>query len=145
MNRGLLKRVPRYFSHPLLRTSTTRTLFASLLIVLAGCRETPVTSAHGKPVSHWVGALRDSDARVRKRAVAALGNVGPADKAAIPALIEAVKDRDATVRGEAILALLKLGPAAKDAIPVLTQAQRDRDAQVRSYATKALEKIGGSP
>jgi HEAT repeat protein len=118
--------------------STVVVLFAG---VLAGCDPTPATLVHGKPVSYWVQAMHDSDVRVRKRAVGALGNVGPADPAAIPALIQAVSDRNAKVRGEAILALLKLGPAAKAAIPVLTQAQNDRDAQVRTYATKALEGI----
>ena len=68
--------------------------------------------------------------------------MGPADPAAIPALIEAVKDRDAKVRGEAILALLRIGPEAKEAIPTLAEAQKDKDPQVRSYAAKALAKIG---
>jgi HEAT repeat protein len=122
--------------------SSTLVVFAGLTALLAGCGPTPATLAHGKPVSYWVQALRDPDVRVRKRAVASLGNVGPADPAAMPALMQAVSDRNAKVRGEAILALLKLGPAAKDAIPVLTQAQRDPDAQVRNYATKALERIG---
>jgi HEAT repeat protein len=116
-------------------------VFAGLTVLLTGCDHTPATLAHGKPVSYWVQALHDSDVRVRKMAVASLGNVGPADPAAIPALMQAVNDRNAKVRGEAILALLKLGPAAKDAIPVLTQAQKDRDPQVRGYATKALERI----
>ena len=144
MNSGTLKRDRRCLFHLVMRT-TAQMLAAGLVVLLTGCGKAPVTLAHGRPVSHWVGALHDSDARVRKRAAAALGNVGPADGAAIPALIEAVKDRDAAVRGEAILALLKLGPAAKDAIPVLTQAQTDRDARIRSYATKALERIGGAP
>jgi HEAT repeat protein len=120
-------------------------LLAGLVVLLVGCGKTPATLAHGKPVSHWVHALNDTDVRVRKKAVAALGNVGPVDPAAIPALIGAVKDQNAKVRGEAILALLKIGPAAKEAIPVLTQAQKDKDAQVRSYAAKALERIGNDP
>ncbi|HLJ94008.1 MAG TPA: HEAT repeat domain-containing protein [Gemmataceae bacterium] len=113
-----------------------------LTVLLIGCARTPATQAHGKPVSFWVQALHDADARVRKRAVHSLGNVGAADPAAIPALIEAVQDRDAKVRGEAILALLRIGPDAKEAIPILTEAQKDKDPQVRSYAVKALEKMG---
>ena len=141
MNGGRLKMVLRYFSYPVVRTSVAQAFFAGLVVFLSGCGKTPATLAHGKPVSHWVQALQDSDVRVRTRAVTALGNVGPADPAAIPALIAAVKDRNAKVRGEAILALLKLGPAAKDAIPVLTQAQKDQDAQVRTHAAKALQRI----
>src|SRR5262245_53444420 len=92
------------------QTGARRALIPGLAVLLAGCGNTRVTVAHGKPVSYWVRALRNSDARVRKKAVAALGNVGPADAAAIPALMEAVSDRNAKVRGDAILALLKLGP-----------------------------------
>ena len=118
-------------------------LICGIALLAAGCGQPRATLAHAKPVSHWVGALHDPDARVRHKAVQALGNVGPADPAAIPALIEAVKDQDAKVREEAILALLKIGPAAKKAIPALTEAARDKNVQVRSYAVKALAKIGG--
>jgi hypothetical protein len=142
MNDGLLRCGIRHLSRPVVRTGARRAFFAGLVVLLAGCGNTPTTLVHGKPVSYWVRALHDSDVRLRKRAVAALGNVGPADPAAIPALIEAVSDRNAKVRSEAILTLLKLGPAAKDAIPILTQAQKDPDAQVRMYATKAQERIG---
>lgn len=117
-------------------------LLVGLVALLVGCGKTPATLAHGKPVHYWVQALQDADARVRIKAVHSLGNVGPADPAAIPALSRAVSDRDAKVRGEAILALLRIGPAAKEAIPVLTEAQKDKDAQVRCYAAKALERIG---
>ena len=142
MNSGLRTLGMRRLSYLVLRTDARRAVFAGLAVLLTGCGNTPATLAHGKPVRYWVQALHDSDVRVRKRAVAALGNVGSADPAAIPALMEAVSDRNAKVRGEAILALLKLGPAVKDAIPVLTQAQKDPDAQVRTYAAKALERIG---
>jgi HEAT repeat protein len=46
-----------------------------------------------------------------------LGNIGPGDPAALPALTGALKDADAGVRCEAVLALLKYGPGAKEAIP----------------------------
>jgi HEAT repeat protein len=112
-------------------------------ILLTGCsRKDEPVMAHGKPVSHWLEELKKSDSQARKKAVIALGHVGKADPAAIPALIGAVKDdRDATVRREAVLALLTTGPDAKDAIPILTEAQSDKDATVRSYASKALERI----
>ena len=118
-----------------------RILVISLLISLSGCNQAPPTLAGGT----WAKALRNHDAKLRKKAAFTLGNIGPSDPAVLPALIGALKDTDPAVRCEAILALLKLGPAAKDAIPVLTQAQRDKDARVRSYATKALEKIRNGP
>jgi HEAT repeat protein len=118
-------------------------LILVLLALLCGCRKAPPTLAHGQPVSHWVEALRDPDPVVRMKAVKILGNVGPADATAIPALITAVKDADFAVRDEAVLALLKIGPAARDAIPVLTEAQHDEDPTVRSHAAKALARIQG--
>jgi HEAT repeat protein len=117
-----------------------RTLVAALLIVVSGC---------GQPqppprVSHWVQALRQPDARVRKEAAFKLGNLGPTDPAVSPALIGALKDADAGVRCEAILALTKCGPDAQAAIPVLADLQqRDPNARVRSYASKALKKLRG--
>ena len=98
--------------------------------------------AGGRPVSHWVEALKSPDAKQRKTAVTKLGNVGPADEAVLPALLGALNDADAAVRREAILALMKYGPGAREAVPRLTDLrQSDRDAQVRTLAAKALEKL----
>lgn len=109
---------------------------------VSGCGPVRPTLAGGKPVGHWVQALRNPDVKVRKQAAFKLGNVGPTDSAALPALMAALKDRDARVRREAILALVKCGPGAKDAIPELIEVHRkDRDAKVREYAEKALEKL----
>jgi len=92
--------------------------------------------------SKWAEALRDRDARVRKKAAFTLGNIGPSDPAVLPALMGALTDADAGVRCEAILALLKYGPGAREAIPALTEIQeKDRDARVRAYAAQALEKL----
>jgi HEAT repeat protein len=115
------------------------------LVSSTGCGKRQPMLAGGKPVGAWVQALQDPDARVRKQAAFKLGNVGPADPAALPALIGALKDPHAAVRREAILAVLKCGPAARDAGPVLLELQRnDRDAQVRGYAAQALDKLQGS-
>jgi HEAT repeat protein len=118
-----------------------------ILVALAvGCGKEPPTLAGGKPVSHWVQALQDPDARVRKQATAKLGNVGTADPAALPALTGALQDRSPEVRREAILAVLKCGPAAREVMPVLTELrQRDPDPRVRSFAARALEKLQGEP
>jgi HEAT repeat protein len=115
-----------------------------LAVAAVGCGEARPTTAGGKPVSYWVEALQDPDAKVRKKAATKLGNVGAADAAAVPALAGALKDRDAGVRAEAALALLRIGPAAREAIPALEDAARaDRDARARGYAAKALEKARG--
>jgi HEAT repeat protein len=120
-----------------------RIVLATLpILVLSGCGKGQPTLAGGKPVSYWVQALHDPDARVRKKAVFKLGNAGAADASVLPALLRALKDVDAAVRCEAILALLKLGPPAREALPILGELERsDRDARVRACATRALEKL----
>jgi hypothetical protein len=112
-------------------------------LAIGGCQPKdlgPMLS-HGRPVAHWVEQLKLADAKARKKAVAALGHVGTADRAVIPALIAAVKDRDAGVRDEAVLALLRIGPDAIDARSVLLEAERDPDHRVRASARKALQRI----
>jgi len=114
------------------------------LVVLIGCGGPPTPlKIHDKPVAHWLQALHDPDAKARRKAIEALSNVGSADPAVIPALIEALDDREAGVRGAAVLALLKIGPEASEAVPALRKAQKDKDVKVRTYATKALVRIGG--
>ena len=121
-----------------------RGLVLALAILVAGCGgpPTPLT-VHDKPVTHWLQALHDPDAKARRKAIEALSNVGAENPAIIPALIEALDDREAGVRGAAVLALLKIGPEAGEAVPALRKAQKDKDVKVRTYATKALVRIGG--
>src|SRR5258708_1569651 len=109
-------------------------LAALSLFFLTGCSKAPPhTLAGGKPVSNWVELLQNSsDAKLRQEAAFKLGNVGPSEPAAFPALLGALKDRDAAVRSEAILALVKFGPAALDAVPTLTELRDgDDDPKVR--------------
>ena len=100
------------------------------------------TLSGGKPITHWVEALKDPDSSIRKNAVRKLGNVGPADPQVLPTVTSALNDQDREVRCEAILALLKCGPDARPAIPALTELQqKDRDPKVRDYAARAMEKL----
>ena len=119
-----------------------RRMIAGLVILMAGCGTAQPTSVGGKSADYWVRALRDPDARLRRRAALKLGNAGPVDATIIPALIEALQDRDSSVRTQAVLALLRIGPAAREASSALEErATKDRDATVRAYAIKALEKV----
>ena len=123
-----------------------RTLILGLAILVgvgcAGCGKSSAPLAGGKPVPYWIEALQAPDARLRKKAAFKLGNVGPADPSALPALLGALDDRDAAVRCEVILALVKFGPAARDGVPALAKLrQRDRNAQVRDYAARAVERL----
>ncbi len=114
----------------------------SVLALASGCGPAAPTLAGGKPVSHWLQALHAADANERREAAEKLGNVGPADPAACPALAEALRDPDARVRGAAILGLVRCGPSAKAAVPALQDLRdHDPDAGVRNYAGRALEKI----
>jgi HEAT repeat protein len=119
------------------------TLLLGAVALVNGCGKPAPLLAHGKPVGDWVQALKDPDARVRKKSASVLGNVGAIDPEVVPALAAALKDRDAGVRSEAVLALLKIGPAAQEAAPALAEAQTDRDPKVRTYAAQALERIQG--
>jgi HEAT repeat protein len=122
-----------------------RNLFVAAvgLLAVVGCGQKPTTLSGGKPVSHWVEVLKTSpSAKARKEAAFKLGNVGPAESAALPALVGALKDADAAVRREAILAVVKFSPQAREAVPALTELRPlDRDPVVREYARKALEKL----
>ncbi len=125
-----------------------RVLLLALLIALAaGCRDKPATAARyfeGEPVEHWLAEIKSPDAKKRKHAADGLGNVGPVDPGAIPALTAALKDKDAKVRVAAVLALSKIGPPAASAAPDLEAAAKDTDPEVRKYASTALQRIRGS-
>jgi HEAT repeat protein len=119
-----------------------RCLLAALLaLALAGCGRTPATTAHGRPITHWVDSLADPDAGVRRRAARVLGNVGPADAAVLPALARAAADRDPLVRCEALQALAKIGPAAREAAAAVEACRHDRDPRVRAWAAAARQRI----
>jgi len=121
------------------------TLIATAMLA-AGCtREKVPTELYfsGEPVSHWTEAAKSPDPKVRKKAIDVLGNVGPADPAAIPALITALKDKNVTVRDAAVLALSKIGPLAAEGLPALREATRDPNPTVRAHAITAVERVAG--
>ena len=98
------------------------------------------TAYQGKTVSQWIEVLKDKDVRVRNAAATALGQIGPAAKAAVPALIEALKDKDRTVRRVAAFVLGQIGPAA---VPALIEAlKKDRVGRYSTAVVDALGKIG---
>jgi len=129
---------------------TDRILFFTLAIALLsmsflsiGCGASSPTMAHGQPLDYWVKSLQSPDAKLRKKAVQVLGNIGPADSTVVPALSAALKDPDTAVRSEAVLSLTKMGPKAKDALTTLSEISHDRDAKVRAQVEKAMHAIQG--
>jgi HEAT repeat protein len=112
-----------------------------LVLSLAGCGRGPTLVA-GKPVAHWLAALGDPDAKVRRKAALKLGNFGPARREVLPALLGALRDRDASVRCEVIRALVKFGTEARPAVPALEEIhQHDGSASVRACAAAALDRF----
>ena len=116
-------------------------------LCLFGCGRSDVPKEKyfgGEPVEHWLEAIKSPDPKVRKKAADVLGNVGPVDPRAVPALIEAVGDKDAKVRDAAVLGLSKVGPAASSAESALEGATRDKDSTVRAHAATALGRVRGA-
>ena len=93
----------------------------------------------GKPLSAWVEQLADRNATARQEAAEALGQIGPAAKPAVGALIAALGDADDAVRDAAAEALAVFG---KDAVGPLTAALKHTDASVRRGAAAALGHMG---
>jgi HEAT repeat protein len=117
-----------------------------LAMVSLGCHRADIPPGkyfHGQPVEYWLEAIKSPNPQTRKKAADVLGNVGPIDPRAIPALIEAVRDKDPLVRDAAVLALSKIGPAANAAETALQQATQDTDKTVRTHAAMALERVRG--
>jgi HEAT repeat protein len=105
-------------------------------------------------VSLDIRDLKSTNARVRARAAANLGNnasPGSPDndreqaRRAIPALIEALKDTDPSVRWAAALALGNIPGDMRIAVAALIEALHDPDDQVREHAADSLGSIGQSP
>jgi HEAT repeat protein len=77
---------------------------------------------------------------VRRDAALALGQIGPAAKAAVPRLTEMLEVF--SVESAAATALGQIGPAAKASVPALTKQLNHRDKEVREAARQALVQIG---
>jgi HEAT repeat protein len=93
--------------------------------------------------------LNGPDAGLPVCAAYALGEIGPAARVAVPALIRAVEHPDpgreaAILVGHAIRALGRIGPGANAAIPALNR-QLDRWSHDYVDAVIALDRIGAPP
>jgi HEAT repeat protein len=98
----------------------------------------------GHSLGYWVRALNRPDAELRRRAIFALGAIGPDAAEAVPALAAIVtEDPDRNARHQAALALAKMAPASAPAVPALAQAlDRDKESAVRMNAAIALFELG---
>lgn len=98
----------------------------------------------GRPLSAYLADLAEAAAPyTRNNAAYSIARMGPAAKAAVPALIRALKDPEAAVRFPVCIALREIGPDAREAVPALTEALEDRSDDVAAMARRALIKITG--
>ena len=74
-------------------------------------------------------------------AAEALGEMGPAARAAVPQLIRALEHRDYETRAAVAHALGRIGPEARPAIPALRKRLEDNEAEVRDAAREALRAL----
>jgi HEAT repeat protein len=91
-------------------------------------------------VAALVDTLQQKD---NDQACVVLGSIGPAAKAAVPALVKLLKDPTPRARARAAQTLGLIGRAAKEAVPVLRAARNDANPEVRREADQALLKIRG--
>src|SRR5437667_1210440 len=85
-------------------------------------------------------ALRDSDEEIRNKAAEQLGEIGPAVRVVIPALVEALHDLSEEVRNSALAALRHAGDEAQAAIPRVIELLNNP--AHRWAAALLLERIG---
>ena len=103
------------------------------------------TVYHGRPLSAWILDLKAPAPQSRNGAAYAIGSMGAAAKAAVPALIEALSDPNAAVRYPVCVALREIGPPAADALPKLEEVLDDQNDDVAFMAKKAIIAISGKP
>jgi HEAT repeat protein len=98
----------------------------------------------GQTVQQWTTALTNPDAKVRRKAAYALGQIGLEAREAVPALTKALADRYLEVAWYAADALGRIGPGAAPATEALVRVIEETpgDAVLRRTATIALGRIG---
>jgi HEAT repeat protein len=117
----------------------------TLLAAPAEAQKTKEPTSDGRTLSSWVSDLKAAAPSTRNAAAYAISGMGPAAKAAVPALVAVLQDENtpATVRFPVCVALREIGPDAKDAVPALTAAMDDRNEDVASMARRAIRAITG--
>jgi HEAT repeat protein len=92
-----------------------------------------------------IQATTDSSAIVRRRAIRAIGIVGPiAADDALPILIAASEDHDDGVALQAVATIGEFGPLAVTAVPTILSALWTGDVRRRAVAGVALQRVGES-
>jgi HEAT repeat protein len=105
----------------------------------AGVKE-PVS--RGRPLSEWIADLKAAAPSVRNAAAYEIASMGPAAKAAVPALIEALDDPDPAVRFPVTVALGEIGADAVAAVPRLQKMMFEEiNDEIAAGARRAIRHI----
>ena len=118
--------------------NSIRSLLVFVLFLSAGL-SSGLEAAPPAKVATLVRSLADVDPKVRERAAAELGRLGPAAHEAVEPLVAALGHEDPYLRGAAAVALGRIGEAA---VPVLVRALGQNNAELRWSATIALGRVG---
>ncbi len=122
----------------------------ALLLLPAGSPRAEEPLHLGKPLSHWIGRLKEPQDLERVKAIHAIQGTahrlgGRSTEPAVPALLEATRDPSDWVRSRALAALATIGPsvpAVVQALPVFVAALADPKADVRATAADAVGALG---
>jgi len=106
-----------------------------------GAAETKEPVYEGKPLSVWVKALKEGDAKSREDAAFALMKMGPAAREAMPALSAALTDPNLEVVKFAAITLGKIGG---EGVPPLILGLQDEDETLQAIASLGLREAGAA-
>jgi hypothetical protein len=95
----------------------------------------------GRPVRAWLEDAGSTDPTLRTDAFQALSEMGPANRDAVPELIQGLQANNFLVQAAAARALGRIGPNAKAAIPALEEAARDANLAVLREIVEARKRI----
>lgn len=127
------------------RSMTGATALLLLLATQAEAQKAKEPTFDGRNLTSWIADLNAAAPQTRNAAAYAISGMGPAAKAAVPALVAVLMDKDtpASVRFPVCVALREIGPDAKDAVPALTTALDDLNEDVAMMARRAIRAITG--
>ena len=98
--------------------------------------------SQGRPLSEWIADLKAPAPSVRNAAAYEIASMGPAAKAAVPALIEALDDPSTAVRFPVTVALGESGPDAVAAVPKLQEMMFEEvNDEIAAAARRAIRHI----